>query len=133
MGWRCLIKSEALNLLEEEFVFFSLSPMNIIFLNCKGALNPHFHSVLSDLLNRHSLAIVVVMEKRVGGERAKAITDRLPFDGAFHADTIGYSRGIWVLWKSCSWPRLNRRYMSQLRYLTLTFPWFYPPFMLVLD
>ena len=100
MGWRCLIKSEALNLLEEEFAFFSLSPMNIIFLNCKGALNPRFHSVLSDLLNRHSPAIVVVMETRVGGERAKAITDRPPFDGVFHADTIGYSRGFWVLWNS---------------------------------
>ena len=40
------------------------------------------------------------METGVGGERAKDITDRLPFDGALHADTIGYSGGIWVLWKS---------------------------------
>ena len=39
-------------------------------------------------------------ETRVGGDRAKGITDRLPFDGALHADTIGYSGGIWVLWKS---------------------------------
>ena len=26
--------------------------------------------------------------------------DRLPFDGALHVNTIGYSGGIWVLWKS---------------------------------
>lgn len=36
----------------------------------------------------------------MGGERAKDITDRLPFDGAIHADTIGYSGGIWILWNS---------------------------------
>ena len=52
--------------------------------------------MLSNLLNRHSPAIMVIMETRV----AKAITDRLPFDGVIHADTIGYSRGIWVLWNS---------------------------------
>nr|XP_023924685.1 uncharacterized protein LOC112036087 [Quercus suber] len=36
----------------------------------------------------------------MGGERAKEITNRLPFDGALHVDTIGYSGGIWVLWNS---------------------------------
>ena len=100
MGWRCLLRSEALNLHEAESVILSNFPMNIIFWNCRGALNPRFHSVLSDLLDRHSPAIVVVTETRVGGERAKAITDRLPFDEAIHADTIGYSGGLWVLWKS---------------------------------
>lgn len=36
----------------------------------------------------------------MGGERAKDITDRLLFDGAIHANTIGYSGGIWILWNS---------------------------------
>ncbi|XP_030931013.1 uncharacterized protein LOC115956881 [Quercus lobata] len=31
------------------------------------------------------------METRLGGERAKGITDRLPFDGAIHTETIGYT------------------------------------------
>ena len=100
MGWRCLLRSENLHLHEAESVLLSNFPMNIFFWNCRGALNPHFHSVLLDLLNRHSPAIVVVTEIRVGGERAKDITDRLPFDGAIHADTIGYSGGLWVLWNS---------------------------------
>ena len=97
MGWRCLLRSENLFLHEAESVPLSKFPMNIVFWNCRGALNPRFHSVLSDLLGRHSPTIVVVTETRVGGERAKAITDRLPFDGAIHADTIGFSGGIWVL------------------------------------
>ena len=39
------------------------------------------------------------METRVGGKRAKEITDKLPFDGAIHMDPIGYASGLWVLWK----------------------------------
>ena len=35
-----------------------------------------------------------------GGDKAKAITDRLPFDGAIHTNTIGYSGGLWLLWNS---------------------------------
>ena len=34
----------------------------------------------------------------MGRERDKDITNKLPFDGAIHADTIGYYGGIWVLW-----------------------------------
>ncbi|XP_065630930.1 uncharacterized protein LOC112006522 [Quercus suber] len=74
--------------------------MNIILWNCRGALNPRFHVTLKNLIDTHSPSIVIVTETRVGGERAKDITARLPFDGALHADTIGYSGGIWVLWKS---------------------------------
>ena len=40
------------------------------------------------------------METRIGGLRAKDITDRLPFDGAIHIDTIGYAEGLWLLWNS---------------------------------
>ncbi|XP_050245887.1 uncharacterized protein LOC126693795 [Quercus robur] len=40
------------------------------------------------------------METRIGGDRAKEITDRLPFDGAIHTETIGFAGGIWLLWNS---------------------------------
>ena len=40
------------------------------------------------------------METRVGGDKAKEIIDRLPFDGAIRAETIGYASGIWLLWNS---------------------------------
>ena len=43
---------------------------------------------------------MIVTETGVGVERAKEITNRLPFDGALHTDTVGYSGGIWVLWNS---------------------------------
>ncbi|XP_030949822.1 uncharacterized protein LOC115973699 [Quercus lobata] len=32
------------------------------------------------------------------GDRAKEITDRLPFNGAIRSDAIGFIGGIWLLW-----------------------------------
>ena len=48
----------------------------------------------------HRPAIFVVTETRVGGDRAVKIIDGLPFDGSITIDTIGYARGLWILWKS---------------------------------
>ena len=41
--------------------------MNIIIWNCKGALKPSFQNRFRDLVRDHNLAILVVMETRVGG------------------------------------------------------------------
>ena len=38
------------------------------------------------------------METKVGGERAREISDHLPFDGGIHMDTIEYVGGLWMLW-----------------------------------
>ena len=56
----------------------------------------------------HNHNPTVVMEMRIGGERAREITNRLPFNGAIHTDTIGYAGGLWVLWD------LDRVYLSPL-------------------
>ena len=48
----------------------------------------------------HDPTIFVVMETRLGGEKAKNIMDRLPFDGAIHVDTIGYAGGLWLMWNA---------------------------------
>ena len=45
-------------------------------------------------------AMLVVMETLVGGSRAKEISNKLPFDGAVHTETIGYVGGLWLLWDS---------------------------------
>ena len=74
--------------------------MNIICWNCRGALNPRFKPTLNNLISKHNPPIVIITETRVGGNRAKEITDTLPFDGAIHTDTIGYAGGLWLLWKS---------------------------------
>lgn len=69
---------------------FSLS-MNILIQNSRGALKPSFQSGIHELTRTHDLAILVVMETKLGSSKAKEITDRLPFDGAIHIDTIRLS------------------------------------------
>ena len=74
--------------------------MNIIIWNCRGALKPSFQNRIRELVQNHNPVILVIMETQVGGERVREITDKLPFDGAIHTDTIGYASGLWVLWNS---------------------------------
>ncbi|XP_075654647.1 uncharacterized protein LOC142624782 [Castanea sativa] len=44
--------------------------------------------------------MLIITETKVSGSRVKEISDRLQFDGAFHANNIGYSGGLWLLWDS---------------------------------
>lgn len=51
-------------------------------------------------MQNHDPAILVVMETQNEGKRTREMTDKLPFDGAIHTDTLWYAGGLWVLWKS---------------------------------
>ena len=81
-------------------LFLLLSIMNFVIWNSRGDLKPNFQGHIRSLVHEYNPAIFVVMETKLGGDRAKAITDRLPFDGAIHTNTIGYSGGLWLLWNS---------------------------------
>ena len=72
--------------------------MNIITWNCRGALKPSFQSFVHNLKQVHSPAILIITETKVSGSRAKSIMDRLQFDEAIHANNIGYTGGLWLLW-----------------------------------
>ena len=50
--------------------------------NWRGALNPNFISLVSNLIRKHYPTILVVIETKVSGDRANSIVDRLPMDGA---------------------------------------------------
>lgn len=76
-----------------------LLTMNIIIWNYRGALKPNFQNQVQELCRVHEV-IFVVMETKLGGERAKAVTNLLPFDGAIHTDTIRYTGRLWLLWNS---------------------------------
>ena len=74
--------------------------MNSIIWNCRGASKPSFQKRVREMIQKHNLVILVVMETRVGGNKAREITERLPFDGAIRSDAVGFAGGIWVLWNS---------------------------------
>ena len=84
---------------DSSFPYYSIM-MNIIIWDSRGALKPSFRSDVRELITKYDLAILVIMETHIGGDRAKEITDRLPFQGAIHTDMIGYVGGLWLLWNA---------------------------------
>lgn len=74
--------------------------MKIIIWNCRGDLKPNFQNHVRELVRVYDPNIFGVMETRPGGERAKNITDRLPFDGAIHVDMVGFDGGLWLMWNA---------------------------------
>ena len=73
--------------------------MNILLWNYRGALDGYFTRRVYEMAVNHFLAIMIITETIVGGDRATKIIEGLPFDGFFVTDTIGYARGLWLLWK----------------------------------
>ena len=74
--------------------------MNLIIWNCRRTLNPTFCNNVIDLTRIHNLAILILTETKASGDRAKRTANRLPFNGAIFANTIGLSSGLWLLWDS---------------------------------
>lgn len=74
--------------------------MNILIWNCKGAMKPNFKKIALDLVEWHQPAIFIITKTRIDGQRADDIIRGLPFDGAYSTETIGFARGIWLLWRS---------------------------------
>ena len=70
------------------FLFHSFS-MNFLIWNCRGAQKPSFQNYIHDLTQKYDPAIFVIMETKLGGNRAKLVADKLPFDGAIHTETVG--------------------------------------------
>ena len=101
MGWSLKRVTELLIALDKcPVLFFFLLIMNIVVWNCRGALKPNFQSHVRELVRCHNPDVLVVMETRIGGDRAKDISDRLPFDNAIHMETMGFAGGIWLMWNA---------------------------------
>ena len=73
--------------------------MNIIIWNCRGVLKPSFWSHVRELVRNHDPTTLVLMETKIGGDKAREMSSRLPFNQAAHTNTIGYAGGLWMLWK----------------------------------
>ena len=74
--------------------------INTIVWNSRSVLKPNFQNHVRKLARIHNPAILVIMETRLGRAHAKEITNKLPFDGTIHTETIGFIGGLWLLWNS---------------------------------
>ena len=68
--------------------------MNSIIWNCRGATKPSFQKRVKEMVQKYNPDILVVMETRVRVNKARDITERLPFDGAIRSDAVGFTGGI---------------------------------------
>jgi hypothetical protein len=73
--------------------------VNILTWNYQGVLNPCFRKALLDTLNINNPEIIILTETRLGGDRAAKLAQSFPFDGFLCTNTIGFTGGIWILWK----------------------------------
>lgn len=62
--------------------------MNNLIWNCRGTLKPKFKQTFSDLVRWHRSIILVIMETKISGNKAKEVIKSLPFDGYIFTDTI---------------------------------------------
>ena len=76
------------------FKFLSCVIMNTLIWNFRGALSPIFCNNIKDMVRIHSSTIMIIMETKVCGDRARRIVDRLPMDEAIIANSIGLSGGL---------------------------------------
>ena len=86
----------------------------------------------------YDLAVFVVMETRLERERAKDITDSLPFDGAIHVDTIGYAGVLWLMWNAdkvevTSLAKTKQEIHVIIKVRASNLSWLFSAFMLALD
>ena len=95
-----MVEAATMNPSHVEVPMDQIIKMNILMWNCRGALNPDFKWRVFEMAVNHRPLIMVITETRVGGSRAEKIIKGLPFDGFITTETIGYARGLWILWRS---------------------------------
>ncbi|XP_060675556.1 uncharacterized protein LOC132804988 [Ziziphus jujuba] len=73
--------------------------MNIFIWNVRGAGNQHFIRSTKTYIRQYNANILVLMETKIGGIQADKYLAKIGCSKAIKFDPIGFSGGIWILWK----------------------------------
>lgn len=71
---------------------------NSIMWNMRVTGSPQFKNHLLNHVNNYELGIVILVETKISGDRARAICESLPFNNFKIVDPKGFKGGICVLW-----------------------------------
>ncbi|KAK9291995.1 hypothetical protein L1049_019947 [Liquidambar formosana] len=74
--------------------------MKILVWNCRGAGSKRFLRNIKELVKVHNPWIVVIMETKLGNDRAQAVVKNLKFSDSVCLGADGLSRGLWMLWNN---------------------------------
>ncbi|XP_061367963.1 uncharacterized protein LOC133310979 [Gastrolobium bilobum] len=73
--------------------------MNFLVWNCRGAAKKTFRTSLSNFTRKHKIDLVAILEPRISGATAQKKIKQLGFNRFELEEAVGFSGGIWILWK----------------------------------
>ncbi|XP_019183336.1 PREDICTED: uncharacterized protein LOC109178201 [Ipomoea nil] len=73
--------------------------MDLMLWNCQGASGRAIHRALNLMLQVYKPTILGLFEPKVSGIQANKICSNLGFSDWVRVEAVGFSGGIWVLWK----------------------------------
>lgn len=97
ISWKLLIE---LNARITYSKFFTELIMILVSWNCRGACGRPFPLRVRELIQRHAVEILILVEPRVSGQKASKIIKRLGFTNWIRVEASGFSGGICLLWRN---------------------------------
>ncbi|XP_072055927.1 uncharacterized protein [Arachis hypogaea] len=76
-----------------------ITSMIILSWNYRGAASSAFCRTLKEFVGMHKPNVVILLETRCSGETAERTIRNCGFDHWHIKEAVGYSGGIWVMWK----------------------------------
>ena len=77
--------------------------MNLLIWNSNRTTSKEFSCTIKELLRIHKPVILGLLETKVSGFKADTICNKLGFEHWLRVEALGFSGGIWLLWKeSCN-------------------------------
>ena len=102
--------------------------MNIIIWNCRGFSNKGFATMIKDISWWYQTKFICLLEMHVGRARAGRIIKKFGLTDCFFEDGVGFSGGIWCMWRKDHWKVKDERNHRQFVHLEVAFenepPWF---------
>lgn len=73
--------------------------INICSWNYRGARTRTFPRLVKELRKNYGVQALIIIEPRVSSKRADTIVAKLGYDKSHRVEVVGFSGGIWILWK----------------------------------
>lgn len=80
--------------------------MNFLIWNCRGAGGHNFHNLMKDCIRIYQLDFIAILEPRISGSVGDRVINRIGFSEVVRVEAMGFSGGIWCMWKS-NWPPIQ--------------------------
>lgn len=78
-------------------LFFMM--IKLIVWNCQGTRKKMFLAMVKNLVNLHHPCFFIMVESRINGRKVRKVIKKLEFSKSHRMEAVGFSGGIWIMWK----------------------------------